>query len=585
MKSCSTERGSSLHHSNVEPAGYNFPDATQKLIKASSTTPDITLHQRMVQERLRQLETEICAVKSCHNASTVTCRLPEEILCKIFVTLSLHFPWNPHLYSPPERPYNWIHAIYTCRHWRLTVIRCAPLWSYLNFEWPLEWATLVLQRSKGGPLAVQCREDKIRPGISSALSTALSQVDRIRSLTVYFDGYRTNHGPLREALSAICWTGCAPSLEELQLSGSFLNHGLPERFLHGGVPNLRNLTLSNCNIGWDMLPLSSSLTVLHWTASYVGDHSFSITAEEFLPIVGGMPRLADITLVQVLKFRFGTRLSTPSISDPPLLIPALRSLHINDGSESINCFLRLTRSNTATSIRLTYSDPQDEFAIRQSINDTLVFWCHPASGPKLSVRHFTVMDSSGSCLELDFDAGRDEMGTALKRPGSLYISLKAQLSLLHSLEILGERFDFQTLMTLQGIDSMNGPWYAQEWAFYSRLPVLQQVRLHTATGPQIWDFFAKLREGASPSSQTLSFPSLWLIVLGDVIFEEDGDMKRFQTTLASILRRRRRWRRPILEIHIEESHQFQEAEIATLRSNNPGLTVFWDEYQISDSES
>ncbi|KAJ3507378.1 hypothetical protein NMY22_g16950 [Coprinellus aureogranulatus] len=540
----------------------------------------------MVQERLRQLETEICAVKSCHNASTVTCRLPEEILCKIFVTLSHYFPWHPHLYSRPRSPYKWINAVYICRHWRLTAIRCAALWRYLDFEWPSGWVALVLQRSKGAPLAVQCREDMIRPGSSSALTTALARVDHIRSLTIYFDGYRTNHGPLRQALFAACWTGCAPSLEELQLSGSFFYPNLPERFLHGGVPSLRSLTLSNWNIGWNMLPFSSSLTVLHWTAPSVGNFSFSITAEEFLPIIGGMPRLEDVTLIRVLKFRIGTRLFTSSIGDPPLLIPALRSLYItNDGNENINYFLRLTRSNTATSIRLIYSDPQDEFAIRESINDTLVFWCYPASEPKLSVRHFTLMDNSGSSLELDFDADRDGLGAASKRPASLYLSLKTQLSFLQSMEILGERFDFQTLMTLQGIDSMNGPWYAQEWAFYSRLPVLQQVRLHTATGPQIWDFFAELREGASPSSQTLSFPSLWLIVLGDVIFEEDGDMKRFQTTLASIMRRRRRWRRPILEIHIEESQQFQEAEIATLRSNNPGLTVFWDEYQISDSES
>ncbi|TEB37151.1 hypothetical protein FA13DRAFT_1608516, partial [Coprinellus micaceus] len=110
--------------------------------------------QEKVARRIQELENEIRALKRCHNAATMTCRLPVEILSRVFLFLSPPKP-DPFIWGVEKGgSYRWIRATHVCRHWRSAAITCASLWTHLHFEESPELVETMLERSRGAPVDV-----------------------------------------------------------------------------------------------------------------------------------------------------------------------------------------------------------------------------------------------------------------------------------------------------------------------------------------------------------------------------------------------------------------------------------------------
>lgn len=111
-----------------------FSDTTQGLVDGSSFVTDTTLYQEKVASRIQQLKLEIRVLKSCHNSATIPCRLPVEILSRVFLFLSHSgSEADPWLWGDENSvSFRWIRATHVCRRWRSAATNCASLRTHLR---------------------------------------------------------------------------------------------------------------------------------------------------------------------------------------------------------------------------------------------------------------------------------------------------------------------------------------------------------------------------------------------------------------------------------------------------------------------
>ncbi|TFK31955.1 hypothetical protein BDQ12DRAFT_693277 [Crucibulum laeve] len=82
------------------------------------------------------------------NSRNPACRLPEEILCKIFMFIAS---------DEPERQSNgcsWVNVSYVCSNWRRIALGCQDLWGFIDFSHP-RWTSVTLRRAKLIPLSIK----------------------------------------------------------------------------------------------------------------------------------------------------------------------------------------------------------------------------------------------------------------------------------------------------------------------------------------------------------------------------------------------------------------------------------------------
>ncbi|TEB37127.1 hypothetical protein FA13DRAFT_1809755 [Coprinellus micaceus] len=353
-----------------------LPDATQGLVDASSFVTDTNLHQQKVAKRIRELENEIRALKSCHNASTVTCRIPIEVLSKIFhfLTFSEPEPWLRG--TENSNSYRWIQVTHVCRHWRSSAIDSTALWRHLNFEEPSKLVGTMLERSKGVPVDVVWRHHKIRH--AGDLDTLL-EILRLSQLT-----------------------GCASVLEELEfeISQTFSTFSLPETLFSGGTPILSRLRVHGVKMGLNGLLFSPSLTTLRLR----GKAHTPLTASSLLETFGQMRNLQTLQLDGFLDFSPGISRNLQSTGVPLFTFPSLLNMGVHGHPKDVNYFLQLTRCNTAVSVEVDLLVPQEPLVddSPQAVSNILTWWGYSSPETKLNVRHFNLAaDLLG--LELDFD--------------------------------------------------------------------------------------------------------------------------------------------------------------------------------------
>ncbi|TEB37126.1 hypothetical protein FA13DRAFT_889331 [Coprinellus micaceus] len=253
-----------------ESASHSFSKATQSLIDASSCISDTTLHHQEVAKRVRELENEIRALKSCHNAATATCRLPVEILSRVFLFFAFSEPKPSPFTSGATKPYHWIPATHVCGHWRSTAIACATLWAYLDFEQSPDLLKLMLERSKGAPLDVFLRLRVVPQTSFVTPAESLPQIGRIRSLQFAAVGMSQESVDIPVEMVGLLqdWTTGAATLQELDLiiRGGIPYSSLPKGFLLGGAPTLHTLKYYGNKIEWGSLPFGPNLVNLQLTA-------------------------------------------------------------------------------------------------------------------------------------------------------------------------------------------------------------------------------------------------------------------------------------------------------------------------------
>ncbi|KAF5333639.1 hypothetical protein D9611_002781 [Ephemerocybe angulata] len=201
---------------------------------------DIEEFHHRVDSRIYDLECEIRTLKTRRNAATFTCRLPAELLSRIF--LFFYYMSSHNLMDPVSKRVDWLICTFVCRRWRAVALSCTELWTTPIFAKPA-LAETMLARSKDAPLRIKFNGKAEEP--SEALFKALSQLNRLRS--VELEEVITGSSQIQEMLSS--WTGQAPLLTTLHLAKTSAHvatqgtYTFPIGFLQGGTPSLKNLLL------------------------------------------------------------------------------------------------------------------------------------------------------------------------------------------------------------------------------------------------------------------------------------------------------------------------------------------------------
>ncbi|KAF6761940.1 hypothetical protein DFP72DRAFT_1061232 [Ephemerocybe angulata] len=315
-----------------------FSSSTRALLEVAGVT-DVRRHREKVDERIVELECEIWAMKSSHNALTTTYRLPSEILSSIFLSLSLMDSTD--LDQPIYRRVSWLRATFVCRRWRFVALGYAALWTTPPLDEP-ELAEIMMSRSQGAPLSIHYDAPASwrRGSHSPILYKVLSKLDRLRS--VKLEAVHYEDLDFLRLLSH--WTDATlPVLETLHLSNSsdYHNSSLPVRFLQGGAPQLRHLTLLHCGNTWDQAPLFPSITHLSLEGSRKApsesNNSGRPTVAKLVDSLRHLPHLQHLDLAYCLP------IATTAPHIAPARLAALRSLNLSDTAATLESFFRVVQ--------------------------------------------------------------------------------------------------------------------------------------------------------------------------------------------------------------------------------------------------
>ncbi|TFY70440.1 hypothetical protein EVG20_g2569 [Dentipellis fragilis] len=189
------------------------------------------------------------------NALNTVCRLPAEVLVKIFRYLpELEYSYTRYkevegkqVVIPRALNLGWILVTHVCKYWRRVALEKSGLWTRICFSLGSEWAAQMMERSKTAPLTIADSYEtrKFHPHVGRLTSSHLSHTRKLH----FYLPLET----LTQLLSSL--VDAAPILHKLCLlarSGSVVM--VSKTFLDQHSPNLREMTLRNVSI-----PLTSSL--------------------------------------------------------------------------------------------------------------------------------------------------------------------------------------------------------------------------------------------------------------------------------------------------------------------------------------
>jgi hypothetical protein len=257
---------------------------------------------KLIDEAIKQRRASILALKlqisdlqSQRNYFAPICRLPSEILCKIF-----YFVKTPLRYMDRDRSFKWIRLTHVCRHWRNIAIASPTLWA--NDPWPLRNIPFLkekLSRSKGVPLEIYNQAGITNwPEALRGLELLFECSQRIKHLSIDFDAIRWPE--LQDILPK-----SAPQLESLSLNNFFFPTSSLKRVLYD-TPKLRHLALTYFQIDW----CSSSHFKHALTYLKLHDIEPRPTWKQFIDMLKGLPDLEVLDLVEALPTHTDEKVSS-----------------------------------------------------------------------------------------------------------------------------------------------------------------------------------------------------------------------------------------------------------------------------------
>lgn len=243
--------------------------------------------------RLLELDHEALSLKRMYNMMSPPCRLPTEILSKIFVDLTeLYKGRDPHL---------WIGITFVCHYWRVVATDFPPLWTNLPFINPA-FTELALSRTKGALLSISHEFEPETPGDHDAVTQLiLAHTARLRCIDL--------------SSVEVC---DAPSL------------GAGHLFL-------TKLSLQRCRISWEALPLPEGLTELCLVLDGSVESFLSLPwLEELLVSLRRLGFLRKLELSRYIPIR---RSGVRSLEESPTTLPALQEIYLKDSALQVKNFL------------------------------------------------------------------------------------------------------------------------------------------------------------------------------------------------------------------------------------------------------
>ncbi|KAG6915796.1 hypothetical protein DXG01_009797 [Tephrocybe rancida] len=218
-----------------------------------------------IQKQLKVHRSIIRYYHERHNALTVTCRIPSEVLAAIFSQVVESVKSDDYFDASDIA---WIPKVsHVCSHWREVALSASNLWTNIPIGYP-SWATEMIQRSKAAPLTIPYQNplyfnpaNNLSPRFHTFLKNILSShMSRIKNLTLQ-RLYRPSEPVIaQERLTELLalLEQPAPLLERLKVVRPLQSNAILEpemNRLPDGMaarsPWLTHLYLEGCGIGWD----------------------------------------------------------------------------------------------------------------------------------------------------------------------------------------------------------------------------------------------------------------------------------------------------------------------------------------------
>ncbi|KAH6905324.1 hypothetical protein BKA70DRAFT_1292756 [Coprinopsis sp. MPI-PUGE-AT-0042] len=291
--------------------------------------------RKILDRKIADLEGQIRELKSKRNNLSAICRLPTELLCKVFRECRNGCPQR----ASGKTGVSWIATTHVCKLWRTVAIGDERLWSALCSTIPLPLLRLMAERCAWMPTSLSyavpwgTKRSSLIKSIG-LIEQVLPQSSRLEELMI---GWICGGTAIGNEVKTL--TSRAPVLRFLQIVhawGSPAVH-LPKNLFDGHCPSLQTLHLENCLIPWSCDIFRNVKDVLIWADPEDGSAART-PPEEFAATIVQMKHVQDLTLLNSFPDT-----STLSISSqfPMAKLAALQS--INLGASGCACAAALKR--------------------------------------------------------------------------------------------------------------------------------------------------------------------------------------------------------------------------------------------------
>ncbi|KAK1226458.1 hypothetical protein PQX77_010542 [Marasmius sp. AFHP31] len=384
-----------------------------------------------------------------YNSTRPISRLPDETLIHIFTFCAS----DDAIVSPNGLP-GWLAVTWVCTRWREVALHCPMLWRSPDFRFP-SLAPEMIHRSKTVPLDIHLRfhHPQAYRGCkqSEMLRCAMSYIARIRSLVLDFKAL--SDPEVKRLLTHI--TSPAPILRTLVLNCKRTVR-VPDSFLGGGTPRLRELTVCGASFNWSA-PFLQNLTSL----KLLEQAAFcrQAYAVDFVSALRRMPALevleVDHTLFIPPKAKDGREIERDQVH-----MAHLRELHLTSTlvpccTSVLECLLFPSTTRLEITCRLDVNGATPEEC---RVMSTRISHIYAESGH--TFRYLTLRKIN----HLSLICASPTNSHSPDSPGSLIIRLiQRQRDLLHQLDVFRRCLDplasvFEELQTLQTtFDDVFGP--------------------------------------------------------------------------------------------------------------------------------
>ncbi|TFK65473.1 hypothetical protein BDN72DRAFT_845535 [Pluteus cervinus] len=347
-----------------------------------------------IDQEVKILQESIRALRAFRNTFTPICRIPPEVLTRIF-SFARRLPGHD-LYFGKTKNLDWIFLTHVSQHWRNVALGCPSLWSHISSDYPKPVVKEWLRRSKAAPLTVKLHNIKNAAFVGESLS-------RIRELTVHISA--SSWDELASRLSSP-----APLLEYLSVSTVRVNHRQPpsnisNNMFEGNVPRLRRLKLTDCSIDINS-SLLADLTVLE-----LCNPPQKLSVKDIIATLSRVSRLTSLKLSDVLEE------GTPSVSSPldVVTLPSLESIYVKGRSfiQDLDIVSHLSFPETSTlqfySVTETGTDVAIAFANFLNVLKAARQQSSPSLQTSAPLSHLA-LECSWHKLTLDITVNSSEMG-------------------------------------------------------------------------------------------------------------------------------------------------------------------------------
>ncbi|KAH7912426.1 hypothetical protein BJ138DRAFT_1112379 [Hygrophoropsis aurantiaca] len=253
--------------------------------------------QEQIDKKIASLSKQIVELRSQRNVFTCVSSLPAELLAKIFMDYAHQaYKGRRGTYSYDCESLMWIRVTHVCRHWRQVALAFPALWTHLVLESPF-WTEQMLSRSKMAPLVIDVDLSYPALQLVGTVGKALKHISRIRELRLV--AIRSATGETMASL-----TTPAPLLESLTLSAtlgrvaSYTTTCIPANLFSGQTPNLRRVTLNECETPW---PSSLLTNLTHFDIRHLSP-PFRPSLPQLVASLKRTPVLRRCALKDVLPF-------------------------------------------------------------------------------------------------------------------------------------------------------------------------------------------------------------------------------------------------------------------------------------------